>query len=148
MGKIDNTSTWQLKEKGNNNPIATLKLCVYPYGVSVRHAVVNDKSRLPDSIAKVLDLNVSLEHIFQLFLNDRVPVRKDSYETDKWVMEQLELEKEALSAGRLTNYCGFIGVVNRFQTEKDNYIVSPVETQLYYWGFIAKGFSKLYKIEP
>lgn len=149
MGKI--TSIWVLKEKGNTNPISHMELKITPYGAAVCKVLVDDVTRLPISIKNILretNSSFSLEEIFQMFLNERIPLKKDCDETDIWIVQQLDLEKDALRTGRLTRYCGFVAIINYFQTNEDDYYVSPIKKQTYFWGFIEKGFSKLYEIFP
>lgn len=149
MGKI--TSTWVLKEKGNTNPISHMELKITPYGAAVHSILVDDEVRLPANIKNALQETnnfINLEELFQIFLNERIPLKKDCDETDAWIVKQLDLEKDALRTGRLTRYCGFVAVINYFQTNEDNYYVSPIKKQTYFWGFVEKGFSKLYEIFP
>lgn len=151
MGEMKNTSTWILKEDGNDNSIATLELFIYPYGTIVESVVINDENKLPKRINAALKNvtdNISAEDVFQAFLNERKPNKKECEETDLWIMEQLELTKEALQRGRLTNFCGFISVINYFRSNKDNFYLCPTKQLLFYWGFIEKGFIKLYEINP
>ncbi len=158
--KFKNTSIWYLKEKEDNKPIATLELYIHPYGPSVRSVIINDEFRLPERIKKIIKLanvdmssaaykndNSSLKQIFQAFLNERIPNRKDSNETDQWVMKQLGLRKDALQIGRLTPYCGFIAIKNYFQSEDDDYWIKPEKKQTYYFGYTERGFVNIYEIE-
>lgn len=151
MGKIKDTSTWILKEKGDDNTIATLELFIYPYGAIVKSVVINDEDKLPKRIKDALKNatgNITTEDILQAFLDERKPAKKEYEKTDLWIMKQLELTKEALQRGRLTNFCGFISVINYFRSNKDNFYLCPTNQLLFYWGFIEKGFIKLYEINP
>lgn len=151
MGKIKDISTWILKEKEDNNTIATLELFIYPYGAIVKSVVINDENKLPkrikDALKNATD-NISVEDVFQTFLDERKPDKKECEKTDLWVIEQLELTKEALQRGRLTNSCGFISVINYFRSNKDKFYLCPTKQLLFYWGLIEKGFIKLYEINP
>lgn len=151
MGKIKDTSTWILKEEEDNNTIATLELFIYPYGAIVKSVVINDEDKLPKKIKDALKNatgNITTKDIFQTFLDERKPDKKECEETDLWIMKQLELTKEALQRGRLTNFCGFISVINYFRSNKDSFYLCPTKQLLFYWGFIEKGFIKLYEINP
>lgn len=150
MGKINDTALWFLKELGNNNPIVTLKLYIHPYGPSVLTAQINDEERLPENVKELIKhINeaLTLEDIFQTFLNERIPKKRDCDETDRWIIEELELRKAALQIGRLTKYSGFVSALNNFKTENDNYYLSPECKQYYYFGYTEPGFINLYEIE-
>lgn len=151
MGKVKGTSIWQLKKAKDNVPIATLELSISPYGAYVVSAKINCTEKLPENVKATLPLlskDFTLEQVFQLFLAERAPKKRECEETDLWIAKQLELESDALNVGRLTGYCGFIGVISYFKTNKDDYYVTPVKKQLYYWGFMMRGFTKLYEINP
>ena len=151
MGKIKDTSTCILKEKDDNNTIATLELFIYPYGAIIKSVMINDENKLPkrikDALKNATD-DISAEDVFQTFLDERKPDKKECEKADLWVMEQLELTKEALQRGRLTNFCGFISIINYFRSNKDKFYLCPTKQLLFYWGFIEKGFIKLYEINP